>query len=232
MRIPIITRFRIELLERTGLNKYVTGDYEAAEKAFQSVLDLQPDRPGIRHNLALVWAARGDFGKAEPLLLEELEEFGDHYPRLRVLGDLYYQWGKPDAAASMYRRALAEECPDSERPFVEGRIAVAGDAGKYAQALESRDALMEGNRLMEDGSHTEAAEHFRRAVEADPTNISAWNNLGVVLLDHLKEIEEAVKTFRQAYRLQPVPWIRSNLEKAETRLKWKARKEERKRRNV
>ncbi len=224
VKLSIFTRFKVEMLVRSGLNKYVAGDYTGAEEAFQAVLELQPSRPGIHHHLALVWAARGDFERAEPLLLKELEDFGEHYPRLRVLGDLYYQWGKRDEAVAMYTRALAEECPDSDRMYITERIAVAGDPLRFKDALKSRDTLLEGNRLLESGNHEEAARMFQQAVEFDRTNVSGWNNLGVVYLDHLNVPGEAVAAFHKALELQDVPWIRSNLNKAETRLKWESRK--------
>lgn len=212
----LLTSLRASLLERTGLNSYAAGEYYEAERAFRKVLKMQSDRPGARHNLALALLGKGTFAKAEELLLLELNDYGDHYPRLRVLGDLYYQWGKPDEAAAMYQRATADDCPASDRQFLYRRIVICSTPHLFEDALCSRDAFVEGNRCMENDRMEEAIRSYRLAVEKDATNISAWNNLGTVLLNHMSDPEGAAEAFSAALELQPVSWIKANHEKAQS----------------
>ncbi|POQ98985.1 hypothetical protein AU468_11385 [Alkalispirochaeta sphaeroplastigenens] len=208
------SRLRRKYLERTGLNAYALGRYSQAEGAFRTLLALDEDSPGVRHNLALALLAQEKFSPAEELFLGELARLGDHFPRLRVLGDLYYQWGKPDQAAEIYRRALAEDCPCQDRAFLEMRREICRDPERFRQAGLSRERYRRGNSAMEAGDIPGARQALEEALRLDRSNVPAWNNLGTLLLNHCKDPDGAAEAFREGLRLQPVPWLQSNLEKA------------------
>ena len=59
-----------------------------------------------------------------------------------------------------------------------------------------------GRLLHADGDARGAAEHYRRAIELDPSNALALFNLGVALED-LRMSEEAVLAYRTALQADP-----------------------------
>jgi len=86
------------------------------------------------------------------------------------------------------------------------------EAGEYELALKSyyraaseqgasADVLSAiGSANLQLGRLGQAEQILRRAVEADPTNVPALNNLGVVLMERDKT-GEAMRVFEQAYAL-------------------------------
>ncbi|SIQ29091.1 Tetratricopeptide repeat-containing protein [Alkalispirochaeta americana] len=210
----LFSRLRTKYLERTGLNAYALGRHAEAERSFLALLALDGDRPGVRHNLGLAFLAQEKFSQAEELFLHELSRLGDHFPRLRVLGDLYYQWGKPHQAAEMYQRSLDEDCPRQDRAFLEMRCEICRDPERFHQARLSRESYLRGNRAMEEGDIPGARQALDEALRLDPSNVPAWNNLGTLLLNHCQDPAGAAEAFREGLRLQPVPWLQANLEKA------------------
>jgi tetratricopeptide (TPR) repeat protein len=53
------------------------------------------------------------------------------------------------------------------------------------------------------GSQDTAIAYFRKAVDADPTNIGALNNLAYLLLEHAHAVDEGMKFARRAQQLAP-----------------------------
>jgi len=102
-------------------------------------------------NLAQLEQEKGDFGAASELLADALARFRSasepHYEALysATLGDLYFEWGKPDEARRHYARAA---------PFLSGWVALRGTAMLYASwgALEAQH-----------GDAAVAASHLERA---------------------------------------------------------------------
>ena len=62
--------------------------------------------------------------------------------------------------------------------------------------------VSEGLALAKEGRQAEAALKLRQAVEADPNNVTAYNNLGVILRRQ-KDFEGAVDAFQAAIKLRP-----------------------------
>jgi tetratricopeptide (TPR) repeat protein len=214
----MITKLRIKLLQRSGLNSYVTGDYQTAETCFRKILAIDPDYNGIRHNLGVMALAQDRFAEAEEIFLQEVVDHGGKYPQLRLLAEVYYLWGKREKALETYRRANAEGTPKHEKRLILERIAVCQNSERFKLAVLAREYYAEGNRLMDTQEWDEAEQQFVQAVELDNSNISAWNNLGSVRMNHRKDYAGAAEAFRAALSLQRVAWIENNLKNAERRL--------------
>ena len=204
---------------RLALNAYSSGDYTRAEKHFKRIQKISPHHRGVRHNLALTAMGRGDFAAAEPLLLAELEDLGDFYPRLRVLADLYYSWGRFKRAAEFYRRATEDlDAPDEDRHYLNQRLAICQDPGAADGAREATRLYHEGTQAQAAGASERAFELFERCVALDPTNHPALNNMGVIRMNDRGDYAGAIEAFEQAYRIQPVEIVRANLARARAML--------------
>ena len=208
-------KLRIKYLERMAFNNYISQNFQKAEAYFKKILTLEPKRLGIRHNLGAIALAQKQFAKAEGLFLEEVAQFGENYPRLRLLADLYYLWGKKEKALDTYKQCNIQGPPDSDKRLIKARIAVCKDAQRFTRVAEALKFYDEGNRLMEEKKWDEAEDQFVQAVKLDETNISAWNNLGTIRLNHFKNYQGAAEAFRRALSLQKIGWIESNLKNAE-----------------
>ena len=106
-------------LNQIGQYYAQTGRFEAAEFSYQSGLEiaLASGSPlqyaTIAHNLALVYLARGDYGKALPLLEKVIDarvtELGDNHPDVAQSVDIYYSTIgilDPDKAVPLLEKAL------------------------------------------------------------------------------------------------------------------------------
>ncbi len=206
------------MVQRRALTAYAAGDFEKAQKLFRRIIAARPDAPGVRHNLALTCIALGQYDEAEPLLLTELENYGEYYPRVKVLADLYYISGKRAAAHDYYRRARKLDPPDGEIAVLDARIDLTSDDEKYANVTAAHRSFEDGNARMSEERWDQAIAHFRHAAGLDPTNIHALNNAGTIYLNNREEPAEAVAFFRQALEWSQLPWIRRNLAQAEAML--------------
>lgn len=211
----MIGKLKLKLMKRRAFNAYAAGDFEKARRLFARLLQAQPEAAGMRHNLALTHIALGDYDEAEELLLTELENFGEYYPRVRVLADLYYAAGKREQSRQFYGRSLEGEAPEEDVALIRKRIEITSDADAFATVMQAHDAFANGNRLMDEKRWQEAIEEFVRSAECDETNVHALNNAGTIYLNNLENPAAAVDCFRRALRWAKLPWVVRNLEQAE-----------------
>ncbi|WP_319560163.1 tetratricopeptide repeat protein [Marispirochaeta sp.] len=196
-----------------AFNYFVSGKYDKAENSFLRLLKADPNKVGMRHNLALVKLALGKHDEAVQLLLEELDRFGGVYSRYRALGDSCYLWGKAGEAAAWYRKGLEEGVPSEEdRRFLEKRIEICGEAQTFENAMEGIRQFNEGNNALRNGDSPSAAEYYRESAELDPTNFMARNNLGSIYMNHEKDYPRAAAAFEAALEYTDLPLIQKNLQ--------------------
>jgi Tfp pilus assembly protein PilF len=205
-----------QLRLRRALNAMSTGEHAIARKIWKKLSKGNPNAHGMRHNIALTYIGEERYAEAEPLLFDEIEDFGDYYPRLRALADMYYAWGKGSAANEWYRKvAQRDDCPDSERKLIQRRIELTSNDALYSDVLKSLEDVRKGNALLAQDQWQEARECFRRASELDPTNIQAMNNIGTIELNHNEDPEAAKAWFEKALNWSDISWLRKNLALAE-----------------
>lgn len=202
-------------MQRRALTAYAGGDFTRAQALFRRVLHARPEMPGIRHNLALTCIALGEYDEAEQLLQIELERYGDYYPRLKVLADLYYIAGRRQEAHDFYRRARDCDAPESESAMLARRLELTADDRGYQRVVQAHEAFAEGNRLMHEEQWDAAIQQFLRAAELDETNIHAINNAGTIYLNNKHDPQEAAALFRRALQWSQLPWLARNLAQAE-----------------
>src|SRR3954470_9777080 len=71
-----------------------------------------------------------------------------------------------------------------------------------ADPSRARQFIAEGIRLVQQERLAEAADRFRKAMAADPSNADAANDLGIVLRRQ-RAFQDAIAAFETARRLRP-----------------------------
>ncbi len=211
-------KIRTAIRERRALNSFVSGDYSGAEKHFTALEKIDPHRSGLNHNLGLTAMALGRYEEAEKRFLRDHKDLGDYYPRIRVMADLYYIWGKREQAEIFYRKALENSPPDGSRRVIMERISITADPEMYEYACESAGLYAEGNILLEDKRYEDALKLFLEALEKDKTNLPALNNIGVIQMNYYRDYSSAAETFEKGLELENLEWLEANLEKAKKAL--------------
>ncbi len=190
--------------ERMGLNAYVSGDYEGAERWFRKLESREGESLRVLRNLGVILLARGDAEGAGRYLRREEERFGPSYHRHCALGDLAYAGGRREEALRRYRAALAE--PDgggagASRALLEVRAAACADAAAYARTRGAQERFAAGEAARDAGRHEEALAAFEEAAALDPSMWPALNNAGAVLLNGLGDAARAAPYFEKAFAL-------------------------------
>ncbi len=152
------------------------------------------------------------YEEAEPLLLADIEQFGEELSRFRGIGDLYYLWGKAEEAGSWYEKALDLCDTPPDKLLLKHRVKKCSSPKAFADAQKSQEAFDEGNELIAQQRYKESIESFKRAVKLDNTNFLAWNNMGTILHLKLKDSSSALEAFTKASMYTSMPSLLSNLQ--------------------
>jgi tetratricopeptide (TPR) repeat protein len=224
----LIARFT----ERRALNAFTLGDYAKAERLFTALRRREGDTQRVLRNLGLTRMAQGDLDGAEACFLREVEAFGATPDRLKALAEVAYLSGDRDKAARRIREALEAQpgpkgskgsagAPGSEGPaqgLLARRAEICADPAVHARAMAGKKDFARGNERLAAGDEAEALAAFRRAVQADPTDFAALNNIGGLLLNRLDDPEGAIQAFTRAMELADMPMLRINLARARAKL--------------
>lgn len=212
------------LYERFGLNAYISGDYEKAEKWFRKLEIKEPNSIGVLRNLGVILMAKGDAEGAERYLLKEEKLYGRTFHRHSALADLAYAMGKRKEAERRYALALNEpECApggkaEALRPLIEKRRAACADEKSFEKTRIAMKVFGEAQVLRDHGDYEKAIEEFLRSFELDETNWPALNNAGAIYLDTLKKPAEAAELFEKAFNISRSIPIARNLDLAKRRV--------------
>ncbi len=205
------------MVERFALNAFVTGDYERAENYFLQLKNDNPDRIGVDHNMGLVKLGRRQYAEAEAYFLRDCELFGNSCLRSRTLGDLYYIWGSREKTSKWYSAALKQSEDEVEKALLRERVKICSDETAFAAVQESHRSFEAAVRFQKSGELAKARETLELAVQQDPTNFQAWNNLGSLFMEDPERQSDAVACFSRARTYSSLPAIVRNLEQAEKR---------------
>jgi Flp pilus assembly protein TadD len=202
--------------ERRALNAYTLGDYPKAERLFLSMREREGESARVLRNLALTRMAQGDLAGAEAHFAREAELYGPTADRLQALADVAYLSGDRERAARRLADALAHpQCPSRE--LCARRAAICAEPAAHARAMQGKTDFALGNVLLSTKDVEGALAAFRRAVDADPTDFAALNNIGGILLNQKGDPAGAVRAFSQALALQELPMLKANLALARSR---------------
>ena len=73
--------------------------------------------------------------------------------------------------------------------------------------------------ILKEKEYDRAQELFIQVSELDRSNFMALNEAGTILLNHRKDYFNALRCFKKAYELLPLPVIKANISLAENFLK-------------
>lgn len=171
-----------ETLFQRGLEALASGQLEAAEAAFREAEQLEPQNPGVHHQLGEVLVRRarlgeglGHFRKAIQLAPQEPQ----FYFRLAVL---QAQLGRSHDAYQTLNELLRVRPDYPETFFLLGRVAE------------------------EQGDHALAERHLRQYLQLQPEDPKGIGELGVVLLAQDK-YPEAERLLKQALARDPTSGV-------------------------
>lgn len=206
--MKMVTRY----LRQSGLNHLSRNNYKKAAGFLRKVYEREPHSQGSAYNLAVALMGLKQFDQAEPLLIQELEQFGEDFPRLRGLGDLYYLWGQPQDAKTWYQRTLEICDSEPEKRLLKKRMEICSSKEAFDDTRKSINEFDTGNSLVEAHQYGKAVEAFKRAAEYDETNFLAWNNIGTLCYLKLNDPKRAMESFKKAARYSSMPSLLSNME--------------------
>jgi tetratricopeptide (TPR) repeat protein len=169
--------------------------YDEAVKACQEFLDLKGGgqavdqvKPFVMEQMILALARQGKTDEALKLTdkLVELDEGGWYF--LRLKGEVLREAGKLDEAISTFEDAIDR-------------------LGKSKLEDEKKDKFVERLQYVMSGVYTDmgqidkATDQLRKLLKAHPDSSTYNNDLGYVLADHDKDLDEAEKMIRKALDL-------------------------------
>ncbi len=159
-----------------------------------------------------VLAHQGRFAEAMRLQQEVLSHEPKSFRSLLAVSELEGAQQHYEAELAWADRALEVRETEERAWLCRGRALVGLERpeearGAFVEALTLEPRLLEahlelGSIAQRDGDYVVAAEHFRRAVAAEPASETGWFNLGAVL-EELGSFEDAAAALRHALILNP-----------------------------
>ncbi len=201
-----------QLKQRLAMNALAQGEYRKAEERFRKLREKEGDSQGIRHNIAVCLMAQEKFDEAEPLFMEELEDYGECFSRHVTLGDLYYIWGKREECERFYRLSLEEAPSTKVTNILKKRLATCKDPEAFARVEESQKLLKEGRKKNSEEDFDAAMDCFERSFERDASQYQSLNEAGVLALNQKKDPRKALYYFEKAELLSDLSIVRKNIE--------------------
>lgn len=192
--------------------KFRRQDYPRALFAWNKVLEIHPQYPGIRRHIADCHRAMGDIEQARKHYLQAIREDPGDTDMLKDYADLLADAGQLDDAAEKYRLIIELE-PD----YVSAHTAlgeVALKAGPLKDAVARFRAALEieptcpgiharlGEALLRQGRLAEAKRHLSVELERNPDDAQALMTLGNCLLE-MGRPTAASYCFRRLLNNQP-----------------------------
>lgn len=195
-----------------GLAHHKAGRYEQALKAYEQIVQLDPD-------YARAYRSKGDV----LFDLHRYEEALDPYRRAirldpnharmhRNIGDILARLKRYDEALTAYDEAIRLE-PQNTRLYNDKGKSLYG-LGLYAEALAAFESATKldprftdaynnkGSALSRLNRYSEALVAYQQAIRLNPSFALAHNNKGRAL-HHLGRYKEALAAFEEAVRLDP-----------------------------
>ena len=173
-----------------------------------------------------------DYGRAEALLLEAIEQEPRSSDLLRLLGGIFFVTGRHLNAAVAFKKAEAIAPLDERSRFtLVMAYVVLGHRDWARPELAKLTALAPRNPLYvywtaridyDDGQYAAAIRGFERVLEIDHRFVKAQDNLGLCY-EALGQHDHAIRSYEEAIRLnreqaKPSPWPPLNLGLLLTRL--------------
>jgi Tfp pilus assembly protein PilF len=204
----------VDLLIQDGVWKLRAGDPAHARASIEEALKINPT--DVRALAALNQTYLAEKG-ASALALQKVKEYAAHLPKSAPVQDFLGMMlmGQGDRVEA---RAAFTAAKTADSRFVRSDMSLVQidvleskfeDARKRLDAVLAADSgnntarLWLGNIEEILGHHNAALDHFRKAVENNPGNAQASNNLAYMLTEYGNQPDEALKYAEKAVQLAP-----------------------------
>ena len=192
------------------------GDTQGAVREGYRVIQVAPDRTGVRLQMSAWMAERGQIAAAVPLLEKERELQPQNALVAKVLFEAYGEAGQPENAAKEADRWLSIAPTDPEALLAKadilsgkGDFAGAEEIFRKLAATDPQNAdrmfynagvsIMNKKGVTND-DRKRAITAFEKSVEVNPKYAKAWNQLGLAYLG-LGEYGKARDSFKKFLEL-------------------------------
>jgi Flp pilus assembly protein TadD len=200
----------VELLNSLGFSLFQQGKSAEAVVALEKALAVDPKHAKAHNNMALASIDLGEFELAEAHYRESLAI----EPQPAIYSDLGFvleRQGMTEEASELYRKSL-ELDPESASAHYNLAASLARRGELTEAERHFRAALAEnpnaqtstglGFVLAQQGRTDEAIATLRDAIEADPRQPAAYDQLAAILVAEGR-LEEAATNYRQVIDLRP-----------------------------
>ena len=167
-----------DALNLLGVLLYQRGRNEEAVELIRRAIRINPKTAQYHNNLGLALVALKRLGEAEAAYRQAIALYPAYADAHYSLGWVLQETGRLEEAAAAYRQTVAIN-------------------PAHADAHNNW-----GNILARQGKWSEATDEYRRAIESRPAYAGAWANLAGGQRQ-MREIDSAIRSFRQALALQP-----------------------------
>jgi len=177
---------RIEAVRETfnqGVTFYNGGQYEEAIKAFQVVLDVDPEQPSVWANVGACYTKLEQYDKAIAAYEESIKLEPENASHYQSIGSAYAGSGDAEKAREHYEKAAS----------LSTELSPADAAVNYYNM---------GVTYINGGQSQEAADALKKAVELDPNHAEAHYQLGITLIS-LNDMEGAMDHLKTYLVLAP-----------------------------
>ena len=193
------------------------GDYDSAIIEAKQALSINANSIELYRSMGATYVDQGELMLARFVLqkaLDTLEGSREHAGLHESLGRVYHMEDKLMLARAFYERALeidASMFPSriflSELHMNDRNYADAVTLLEFASARRPEDAgllITLGVAYRGVGREDDAVASYKAAIQADPSFIDPWFNLGVVYGDSLKEYDRSISAFTQYIEMSGV----------------------------
>jgi len=203
-----------EALFHTATAYEADGDLDRAADFYRRTIENQPDHEGALLNLGRLYRNREQFDEAVAMYVKALEAVPDNVRVRNNLGVVYRLAHKYDDAEKTLRRVLAR-APGNVDAYKnmavlfldQNKLDLAEQFSVEAKKLDDKDSGIYNNLGLlyfkkDQGRPSRALAAFKKAVELNPNDATAWRNLGSIALRY-RDYVSAEKSLAKSAELDP-----------------------------
>jgi tetratricopeptide (TPR) repeat protein len=197
-----------------SLKIYLMNDREEQDIALEKYRNRYPTNKHALMSLFTIYDSRGEYKRAENLLvniIEQFKDFGAAYVDLATF--VYTHYKDLDLTLDLFNKAI-ELAPDDNNLYFNlgeiyrrsGNIEKAIECFKKAIELYEFDAAACNNLAVvfkSLGMNKEAYKYLMKAIKADPTDFKAYTNLAHLISEEYLKYEDAQRLLEFALEINP-----------------------------
>ncbi|PYT27311.1 MAG: hypothetical protein DMG57_18760 [Acidobacteria bacterium] len=202
-----------ELLFQDGLCQMTQGKLPEARASFEDSLKMNPGNLQSLQMLVLTYTSQ----KQTATAIQKVKECASQQPKSarlqQYLGNLLLRAGERAPARAAFEAAKAADpkfvsahLSLAQSDVVDHKLDDARNRLKVVLGMDNKNVtarLWLGNIEENLGNHQVALKYYREAVDFDPTNVQALNNLAYLLAEYAQQPDEALRYAQKALELNP-----------------------------